>query len=87
MRIIIDPKACYGSRACELICSFHRHGFFSPGGGAIKVSKDNGTGEISWIIDYSICDFCKGENQPLCVQYCTYNALAVLEDSSHHKGD
>lgn len=76
MDIFRDPKACYGCRACELICSFHCHGEFRPGGGTIRVRKDNRTGKINWFKGPG-CDFCKGEGQPLCVKYCTYGALRV----------
>lgn len=76
MKLIRNPKLCYGCRACELICSFHHRGEFSPGGGAIKVRKDNRTGEISWR-KRSTCDFCEGEGQLLCIRYCTYKALTV----------
>jgi len=79
MEIFRDPKACYGCRACELICSFHRHSEFRPGAGAITVRKDNRTGEISWRKG-STCDFCEGERQLLCVKYCTYKALRVLRE-------
>lgn len=77
MKIVRNRKACYGCRACELVCSFHRQGAFSPAGGSIKVSKDNRTGEIRWFMN-STCDFCRREGQPLCVQYCSYEALAVF---------
>ena len=77
MKLIRDQKACYGCRACELICSFHHLGVFSPRGGAIKVSKDNRTGKINWSVD-STCDFCKGEDLPLCRRYCNYGALRLF---------
>jgi Fe-S-cluster-containing hydrogenase component 2 len=78
MKVVRTPKACYGCRTCELVCSFHHRGYFSPKGGSIKVLKDNRTGEIRWFLNSS-CDFCKEENQPLCVRYCTYEALALSE--------
>ncbi|MBW1998271.1 MAG: hypothetical protein JRJ29_09945 [Deltaproteobacteria bacterium] len=75
-RISRNPRACYGCRACELMCSFHKLGAFSPSGGAISVRKDNSTGEIEWTIGSS-CDLCKGEEGPLCVKYCSYKALSL----------
>jgi len=77
MKIRRDHKACYGCRACELACSFHQQRAFSPGGGAIRVRKDNRSGEIRWSMD-STCDLCKNEDQPLCVRFCSYDALEVL---------
>lgn len=74
MRLCRDAKACYGCRSCELACSYHRHRAFSPGGGAIQVRKDNKTGLIQWVRDSS-CDLCMGEDGPLCVRFCPYEAL------------
>ena len=76
MKIIRNLKACYGCRACELACSFHHQGAFGPEKSAIRVDKDSHTGKIRLKID-STCDDCKGEEQPLCVRYCSYRALSV----------
>jgi Fe-S-cluster-containing hydrogenase component 2 len=74
-KIVRNPKACYGCRACELVCSFHFLKRFSPAGGAIHVRKDHRTGNIEWTLSQR-CDLCREEEgQPLCVQYCTYGAL------------
>jgi Fe-S-cluster-containing hydrogenase component 2 len=74
MKIIRSSQACYGCRACELVCAFHHQGVFAPEGGSIRVSKDHQTGKIRWSLD-STCDSCKREAQPLCVRYCSYGAL------------
>jgi Fe-S-cluster-containing hydrogenase component 2 len=79
MNIVRNGKACYGCRACELVCAYHHSRVFAPEGGSIKVYKDHLTGEISWTIDLT-CDFCAGENQPLCIRYCTYEALIILKE-------
>ena len=76
MRIVVNPKACYGCRACEIVCAYHHRGVFAPEGGSIRVHKDNRTGEIRLSID-STCDFCREKDHPLCVQYCSYRALRV----------
>ena len=73
LKIVIDANVCYGCRACELACSFHHGRLFSPELSSIKVFRDNQTGEISWSVDSS-CDLCKGEAQPLCMEYCVYGA-------------
>ena len=75
LQITRNNKACYGCRTCELACSFHNLGVFTPGGGAIKVRKDNRTGKIKWV-KAATCDLCK-EDQPLCVRHCPYGALSV----------
>ena len=77
MSIIRHTKACYGCRICELACSFHHRGVFSPELSSIRVSNNYLTGEIQLSID-STCDLCKGEAQPLCVEYCLYGALKEL---------
>ena len=74
MGIVLDSKACYGCRTCELVCSFHHTRAFSPEAASIKIVRHNETGEVSWSID-ATCDLCHGESQPYCVQYCLYGAL------------
>ena len=76
MRIVVNPKACYGCRVCELVCSYHHRDAFGPGEGSIKVHKDNHTGKIRLSVD-STCNLCEGRAQPLCVRYCSYKALDV----------
>ena len=76
MKVIRDVKACYGCRTCELICSFHHWGVFSPELSSIKVSRNYRTGQIELSID-STCDSCGGK-QPLCVKYCLYGALKIV---------
>jgi Fe-S-cluster-containing hydrogenase component 2 len=73
--------ACYGCRACELACSFHHLGVFSPGGGAIRVRKDNRTGKIEWTRSTQ-CDLCMGEAGPLCMKYCFYGALTLSKEGA-----
>jgi Fe-S-cluster-containing hydrogenase component 2 len=72
--ILRDKNACYGCRSCELACSFHHRTAFSPEASSIKVTRNNRTGRINWSVDSS-CDRCNGENSPLCVRYCAYDAL------------
>lgn len=76
MRIIRDTEACYGCRACELACSYHHARVFSPEFSSIKVSKNNKTGDIAWLID-STCDSCEGEEEPLCVKFCFYGGISL----------
>ena len=78
MRIIRDGKACFGCRTCELACSFHHGQVFSPELSSIKVVRDNLMGEIGWSVDLT-CDSCQGETAPLCVKYCSYEALKEVE--------
>jgi Fe-S-cluster-containing hydrogenase component 2 len=81
MKIHRNESACYGCRSCELACSFHRHSSFEPGGGAIRVRKDNRTGQIRWTMGPD-CDLCKGRDRPLCVRFCCYDALQVIPEGA-----
>ena len=74
MKISIDAEACVGCRVCELACSFHHNGAFSPDASSIKVTRDNQNGEIELSID-ATCDLCVGEVGPQCVEYCVFGAL------------
>jgi len=74
LKILRDIEACYGCKICELVCSFHHKGAFSPELSSIKVSRNHQTGEVTWCIDSS-CDSCEGEARPLCVAHCTYGVL------------
>jgi Fe-S-cluster-containing hydrogenase component 2 len=78
MKILWFPEKCYGCRACELACSFHHHGTFSPGGGSIRAFKNHETGEIHWKRD-GTCDLCQGEERPWCVHFCSYQALEMQD--------
>ena len=73
-KILTNAKKCYGCRTCELVCSFHHEGAFSPEVSSIKISRDNLNGEIELAITPT-CDACRGESRPLCVRYCLYGAL------------
>jgi len=79
MGIAVNLKACYGCRACELVCAYHHLKVFTPEGGSIKLYKNYRTGKINWHID-STCDLCAGEDQPLCIRYCAYEALIRLKE-------
>jgi Fe-S-cluster-containing hydrogenase component 2 len=79
MKIRWFAKKCYGCRSCELACSFHHKRAFSPGGGSIQVSKNHGNGNIRWMRDAS-CDLCENEEKPLCVRFCSYQALQMTHE-------
>lgn len=74
MKIVFNAKACYGCRTCEIACSFHHKRVFIPELSSIRVLNNYRNGEIQWSAD-STCDLCEGEDQPLCVTYCLYEAL------------
>ncbi len=81
MIIIRNTDACYGCRSCQLICSYHHTGQFDPEQSSIKVNRDYKSSVIRWAID-STCDGCKGEEEPLCVKYCVYGAIKLVQEAS-----
>ncbi len=56
-RIIIDAEECVGCRLCEMVCSFHHEGRFSPSLSRVTVIKEDKHG-----LDYPVlchqCDPC-----------------------------
>lgn len=76
--IATNVAACTGCRMCELACSFHHKGAFSPELSSIKVSRNNRTAEIGLSID-NTCDLCQGEEQLQCVKVCCFGALKEAE--------
>jgi Fe-S-cluster-containing hydrogenase component 2 len=78
MKIRRIPDKCFGCRSCELACSFHHQGAFSPGGGSIRAFKNHETGAIHWQRD-TTCDLCAGEARPYCVRFCSYQALEMYD--------
>ena len=78
MRIAYNTEACYGCGVCAMACSYHFYKAFSPELASIKVFTSMRDNKIEWTID-SECDSCKGEDKPLCVEYCLYGALKALK--------
>ena len=96
-KTILDTKSCTGCRTCEIACSFHHRGVFSPGVSSIEIvdrwkemgfaisfyQKDQG-GHIS-------CDGCRGLDEPMCVKYCNVlmreELRALLKMSLSKRGD
>lgn len=76
MKIIRDSKLCYSCKSCQLACSFHHTNSFWPDRSSISVFRNPTNSKIEWAIN-STCDLCIGEESPLCVEFCPYNALKV----------
>jgi Fe-S-cluster-containing hydrogenase component 2 len=76
--ILLNPLKCQGCRICEAACGFHHSGHieFNPVKSSTHISRDNDTAVISMSVD-STCDLCAGEDVPLCVKYCAYEARGV----------
>ena len=78
--ILIDPTRCKGCRLCEASCSFHKtgHKAFDPSAISTHVHRDNDSAVITISLD-STCDWCEGEETPLCVKYCAYGARRLAQ--------
>ncbi|NQT66560.1 MAG: hypothetical protein HQ569_03150 [Actinobacteria bacterium] len=74
--IIFDMPECGGCRTCEIACSFHHRGDFSPLNSSLKIlDKKDRKGFNVLIINKSsknnpVCDGCIDIDTPLCVQFC-----------------
>ncbi len=75
--ITINSSKCTGCQACVMACSFHKQQVFSVTGSCIKIFKQNDSGEISISINRSCCDMCSNEKFPLCIQFCTAEAISI----------
>lgn len=71
-----DMPSCGGCRTCEMVCSFHHTGEYSPSVSSIRIlEKENGAGFLIELIEQSgpdgfACDHCRGLDQPLCLKVC-----------------
>ena len=79
----IQTDSCTCCRACEVACSFHFIDSFSPTHSAIRVARDNSAGEVT-ITLRPTCDLCRGEEEPLCVSFCSPGVITrdLLKDVS-----
>ncbi len=72
--MIRDMSQCGACRTCEMACSFHHTGEFSPARSAIRiVEKKDGAGyQVLLVEDGSVapCDGCAGRTAYLCMDYC-----------------
>ena len=72
MRIRVDAEKCSGCRLCEMVCSFHHEGRFSPRLSRVLVIKEDKYG-----LDYPVfchqCDPCPS------IATCSIGALTRTE--------
>ena len=75
-----ESQDCVGCRTCEIACSFHHRGIFSPAISSIEIKKGQEATSFATSFyerdsdGHLACDKCEGEDEPLCVKYC--NVLA-----------
>ena len=76
--LVVHPELCSGCRACELICSFHHKGTFSRGNSSVYVRRNERKGIFEITVEGPpTCDLCKDEKYPMCVQFCSREALTL----------
>jgi len=81
MYIMYNPSICTNCRRCQLACSYHQTGKFSPSDSSIEVVFNNRTGLIKWAID-TTCDLCENEEgeMPYCVKRCSTGAINCQDE-------
>ena len=67
-RLVVDAEKCSGCRLCEMVCSFHHDGRFSPSLSRVTVVKDDRHG-----MDYPL--FCRQCDPCPSVEACPTGAL------------
>lgn len=72
----IMEKNCTSCRSCEIACSYHFKKTYHPESSKIKIHFNANTGSMKISIDIG-CDHCEGEDEPLCVKYCSAGALIL----------
>jgi carbon-monoxide dehydrogenase iron sulfur subunit len=72
--VLVDHSKCTACRMCQLTCSMHHNGVFSPELSRVRVTRNNRTGEIRVSLS-AACDGCPGERPPACVRSCSFGAL------------
>lgn len=77
LELVVRPELCSGCRACELGCSFHHKRTFSRGNSSVYIKRNEREGIFEITIEgrSPACDLCRGERYPMCVQFCSMEAL------------
>ncbi len=76
-KLVFETKGCGGCRICEIACSYHHRRVFSPSLSSIEIMdrpEELGFAISLYTADekgHLACDGCEGEDQPLCLKYCS----------------
>ena len=76
-KLMFETTGCEGCRTCEIACSYHHKKVFCPSISSIEVTdrpEKLGFAVSFYIADangHLACDRCKGEDEPLCLKYCS----------------
>ena len=79
----INPEKCTGCMSCVLACSFHHKKLFDRKIVSVEVDIFGKEREMDIVIHrinengHLACDFCDGEEEPLCAKYCSTKAIIL----------
>ena len=78
---LIYPDKCTACMLCVLACALHHAKKFERKSASIEVNTFKKEREIHIVIhtekerEQEACDYCKGEEEPLCIKYCIPKAI------------
>jgi Fe-S-cluster-containing dehydrogenase component len=87
---VMDTEKCTGCRACELACSYHHQGEFSPSISSVHIKRDDREGRIELCLYkqaegiHLACDCPTGKE--FCLKYCPVIARDELKDILSRRG-
>ena len=84
-KVTFEAAGCGGCRTCEIACSYHHKKVFSPSLSSIEVTDR--LEEPGFTVSFHLastnshlaCDGCKGEDEPLCLKYCSVSMRERLK--------
>ena len=85
-KVTFETVDCGGCRTCEIACSYHHKKVFGPSISSIEIT-DRPEKQGFAVSFYSAkegkhlsCDKCEGEDEPLCLKYCSVVMRDELRD-------
>ena len=86
MSTTFETEHCTGCRTCEIACSYHHQGVFSPDISSIEIKSD--LANLAFTIAFHerpegghlACNRCHGLEEPFCVKYCNVLARDELRE-------
>ena len=84
-KVTFGAAGCGGCRTCEIACSYHHKKVFSRSLSSMEVKErlEVPGFEVSFYLastnNHLACDGCKGEDEPLCLKYCSVSMRERLK--------
>ena len=73
--LMVDPENCTACGICELVCSYHHHGRYSPRKAYIRVDKHRELGVHMPFLTVG-CDLCEGAEK--CTIWCPTKCIRFV---------